>query len=230
MGGDGEFDIATLLGFCVLLIVFAIGVFLQIKIIKALKQDRTTAWEIQLTHSIVMLVHFSFVIIFESTIYFVPTLDTYLGKLFCSATFLLRMLGAGEMIIHSLIISFYKYIFIVHHNMVLDIGTDRMKKILRFVYLLLIVGGPLSYISRPNFQAFNSVHNCGVKHVKTETDLPHRLFMCGMIDLKYGDGYDYFMNILTGVFCSIQTIISMLLYLNILECVFYICIFRHMRR
>ena len=230
MDDDRKLDAATLLGFCVLLIVFAIGVFLQIKIIKALKQDRTTAWEIQLTHSIVMLVHFSFVIIFESTIYFVPTLDTYLGKLFCSATFLLRMLGAGEMIIHSLIISFYKYIFIVHHNMVLDIGIDRMKKILRFVYLLLIVGGPLSYISRPNFQAFNSVHNCGVKQVQKEADLPHRLFMCGMIDLKYDDGYDYLMSILTGVFCSIQTIISMLLYLNILECIFYICIFRHMKR
>ena len=230
MDDNRKFDAATLLGFCVLLIVFAIGVFLQIKIIKALKQDRTTAWEIQLTHSIVMLVHFSFVIIFESTIYFVPTLDTYLGKLFCSATFLLRMLGAGEMIIHSLIISFYKYIFIVHHNMVLDIGIDRMKKILRFVYLLLLVGGPISYIFRPNFRAFNLIHNCGVKQVKNEADLPHRLFMCGMIDLKYDDGYDYFMSILTGVFCSIQTIISMLLYLNILECIFYICIFRHMKR
>ena len=230
MDGDGEFDINTLIGFCVLLLVFAIGVFFQIKIIKALSQDRTTAWEIQLTHSIVMLVHFSFVIIFESTIDFVPTLDTYLGTWICSATFLLRMFGAGEMIIHSLIISFYKYVFIVHHNMVLDIGIDRMKNILRSVYLLLLVGGPLSYIYRPNFQAFNSVHNCGVEHVKTETDLPHRLFMCGMVDLEYNDGYDYFMNILTGVFCSIQTIISMLLYLNILECIFYICIFRHMKR
>ena len=230
MDDNRKFDLATLLGFCVLLIVFAIGVFLQIKIIKALKQDRTTAWEIQLTHSIVMLVHFSLVIIFESTIYFVPTLDTYLGKLFCSATFILRMLGAGEMIIHSLIISFYKYIFIVHHNMVLDIGIDRMKRILRFVYLLLLVGGPISYIFRPNFRAFNLIHNCGVKQVQNEADLPHRLFMCGMIDLKYDDGYDYFMNILTGLFCSIQTIISMLLYLNILECIFYICIFRHMRR
>ena len=80
MDGDGEFDIATLLAFFILLTVFAIGVFLQIKIIKALKQDRTTAWEIQLCHSIVMLVHFSFVIIFETTIYFVPTLDTYIVK------------------------------------------------------------------------------------------------------------------------------------------------------
>ena len=84
MDGDGEFDIATLLGFFILLTVFAIGVFIQIKIIKALKQDRTTAWEIQLSHSIVMLVHFSFVIIFESTIYFVPTFDTYLCLLYTS--------------------------------------------------------------------------------------------------------------------------------------------------
>ena len=230
MDDNRKFDAATLLGFCVLLIVFAIGVFLQIKIIKALKQDRTTAWEIQLTHSIVMLVHFSFVIIFESTIDFVPTLDTYLGTWICSATFLLRMFGAGEMIIHSLIISFYKYIFIVHHNMVLDIGIDRMKKILRFVYLLLLIGGSLSYTFRPNFRAFNSVHNCGTQQSETDVDLPNRLFMCGTVDMKYNTIYDYVMNIATAMFCSVQTILAMLIYLNILEIFFYIGIFRHMKR
>ena len=76
MDGGEEIDMATKLGFSILLIVFAIGVFLQSKIIKALKQDRTTAWEIQLSHSIVMLLHFSFVVIFEIAIYSIRSLDT----------------------------------------------------------------------------------------------------------------------------------------------------------
>ena len=230
MDGDGEFDIATLLGFCVLIFVFAIGVFLQIKIIKAVRQDRTTAWEIQLSHSIVMLVHFSFVIVFESSIHFIPDLNEYLENWVCSVIFLLRMVGAGEIMCHSLTISFYKYIFIVHHNMVVDIGIDRIKTILRFVYLLLPIGGALSYIFRPNFHAFKSIHNCGANPVKTEVDIPNRLFMCGTGGLESDDGYDYFINFLTGIFCSIQTIISMLIYLNILEVFFYIGIFRHIKR
>ena len=230
MGADNASDIVTLAGFGILLIIFAIGVYLQFKIIKGSMQDRTTAWEINFSHSIVMLVHFSFVIIFESAIYFIPDLNEYLENWVCSAIFLLRMLGAGEIMCHSLIISFYKYIFIVHHNVVVEIGIDRMKSILRFAYLLLPIGGSLSYIFRPNFHAFKSIHNCGAHPVKTEVDIPNRLFMCGTGGLESDDGYGYVMNFLTGIFCSIQTIISMLIYLNILEVFFYIGIFRHMKR
>ena len=230
MGGGEEIDIATKLGFSILLIVFAIGVFLQIKIIKALKQDRTTAWEIQLSHSIVMLLHFSFVIIFEIAIYSIRSLDTYLRNWVCSATFFLRIVGTTEIICHSLMISFYKYIFIVHHNMAVKIGIDRMKKILCFVYLLFTVGNSLGYIFRPNTSAFNSVHNCRVHQVQTKVDLSHQLFMCGIADHQYDGGYDDLMNIVTGAFCSIQTIIFMLIYLNILEIFLYISIFRHMKR
>ena len=225
-----EGEITPLVGFGILLCIFTVGMFLQIKIIKGLKQDRTTAWEIELSHSIVMMVHFSFVILFEITIYTFPTLDAYPGKWVCSASFYLRMLGAGEIFFHSLIISFYKYLFIVHHFMVINIGQDRMKKILRCVYLLLLIGGSLSYTFRPNFRAFNSVHNCGTPQSETDVDLPNRLFMCGTVDMKYNTIYDYVMNIATGMFCSVQTILAMLIYLNILEIFFYIGIFRHMKR
>ena len=225
-----EGDITTLVGFGILLCIFTVGMFLQIKIIKGLKQDRTTAWEIDLSHSVVMMVHFSFVILFEIAIYTIPTLDAHHGNWVCSASFYLRMLGAGEIFFHSLIISFYKYLFIVHHFMVINIGPDRMKKILRCVYLLLLIGGSLSYTFRPNFRAFNSVHNCGTQQSETDVDLPNRLFMCGTVDLKYNTIYDYVMNIATAMFCSVQTILAMLIYLNILEIFFYIGIFRHMKR
>ena len=226
IGGGEELDIASILGFSILLIVFAIGVFLQIKIIKALKQDRTTSWEIQLIHSIVMLLHFSFVIIFEITIHSIRSLDGYLRKWVCSATFFLRIVGATEIICHSLIISFYKYIFIVHH----DIGIDRMKKILCFVYLLFPVCSSLGYIFRPNIRAFNSLHNCGVQPVETKVNIPRQLFMCGVVNHEDDGGYHDLMNIVTGGVCSIQTIIFMLIYLNILEIFLYIGIFRHMKR
>ena len=61
---DG-FDVGTVIGFGILGFVFTIGMCLQIKTIKVLKQDRATAWEIDLSHSIVMMIHYSFVLIFE---------------------------------------------------------------------------------------------------------------------------------------------------------------------
>ena len=176
--GNGS-DIATFVGLVIFLIIFATGVFLQIKIIKAIRQDRTTDWEINLCHSIIMLVHFSFVIVFESTIHFIPNFDEYLENWACSATLFLRMLGAGEIMCHSLTISFYKYIFIVHHNMVIHIGIDRMKGILRFVYLLIPIGGALSYTFRPNFHAFESIHNCSLQvHFDHAIDGVSCLLLC----------------------------------------------------
>ena len=61
---DG-FDIGTFIGFGVLGFVFTIGMCLQIKTIKVLKQEKATAWEIDLSHSIIMMIHYSFVILFE---------------------------------------------------------------------------------------------------------------------------------------------------------------------
>ena len=61
---DG-FDVGTFIGFGILGFVFTIGMCLQIKTIKVLKQDRATAWEIDLSHSIVMMIHYSFVLVFH---------------------------------------------------------------------------------------------------------------------------------------------------------------------
>ena len=224
------FDIATFIGFGVFGLVFTVGMYLQIKTIKALKQDRATAWEIDLSHSVVMMIHFSFVIVFEGTVAINLSLPTYLGEWICSASFVLRMLGASLIFCHSVIISFYKYLFIVHHNMITNIGPDRMKKILCIMYLLLPISGCVSYLFRPNWVAMNAIHNCGVKQVKADVNLANRLFMCGIGDVAYNDSYDYFMGTLTGIFCTTQIILFMLVFSNILEIFCYISIFRHIGR
>ena len=223
-------DIATIIGFAILGVVFTIGMGLQIKTIKALKQDRATAWEIDLSHSVVMMIHFSFVIVFEGTVVINLSLPTYLGEWICSASFVIRMVGASLIFCHSLTISFYKYLFIVHHNMMTNIGQNRMKKIICLVYLLLPISGCVSYLVRPNWRAMNAIHNCGVKEEKADVDLANRLFMCGIVDVAYDNTYDYFMGTLTGIVCTTQIILFMLVFSNILEVFSYIGIFRHIGR
>ena len=226
---DG-FDIGTFIGFGVLGFVFTIGMCLQIKTIKVLKQEKATAWEIDLSHSIIMMIHYSFVILFEGTVAMNLNLPTFLGKWICSASFVLRMLGLSEILYKSLIISFYKYIFIVHQNMVTNIGEGRMKKIMCTVYVFAPIGGCVSYLFRPNFRSINAIHNCGVKEVPQVSGLLHRTFMCGIANVEYINGYDYFMGVLTGFFCTTQIILFFLVFSNILEIFFYIGIFRHIGR
>ena len=227
---DG-FDIGTFIGFGILGFVFTIGMCLQIKTIKVLKQDPATAWEIDLSHSIVMMIHYSFVLVFEGTVAMDLNLPTYLGNWIYSASFVLRMLGLSQISCKSLIISFYKYIFIVHQNMVTNIGEGRMKKVMCSVYLLIPIGGCVSYLFRPNFRSINAIHNCGVKElVQVDSCLLSRTFMCGISKVEYINGYDYFMGFLTGFFCTTQIILFMLVFTNILEIFFYVGIFRHIGR
>ena len=230
MGVSDVFDIGTFIGFGILAFVFTIGMWLQIKTIKVLKQERATAWEIDFSHSVVMMIHYSFVIIFEGTIAMSLNLPTYLGEWICSASFVLRMLGLSEILYKSLIISFYKYIFIVHQNMVTHIGESRMKKIMCTVYLFAPIGGCVSYLFRPNFRSINAIHNCGVKEVPQISGFLHRTFMCGIDNVEYINGYDYFMGVLTGFFCTTQIILFLLVFSNILEIFFYVSIFRHIGR
>ena len=114
--------------------------------------------------------------------------------------------------------------------MMTNIGQNRMKKIICLVYLLLPISGCVSYLVRPNWRAMNAIHNCGVKEVKADVDLANRLFMCGISDVEYNNSYDYFMGTLTGIFCTTQIILFMLVFSNILEVFSYIGIFRHIGR
>ena len=238
-----DFSLTTLVvGSGIWLLTLAVGMSLQIKLIRAIKQDRTTGWEIDFGHSVVMMIHFSFVTFYTITTYAIPNLLKNLWFYYISYT--LRMLGNAEISYHSLTISFYKYVFIVHHNMIASIGELRMKKILLVVGIFNPIAGSLAYIFRPNYQAFESMHNNDRRfaqfdaehdkyHVSSQqsnVSIPSRLFMCGYDDLDWDSTFEYFVNILTGVFCTGQVLLAMLIYSNLIEMLLYICIFRHIQR
>ena len=237
-----DFSLTTLvLGSGILLLTLSVGMCLQIKLIRAIKQDRTTGWEIDLAHSAVMMIHFSFATFYTISTYAIPNLHE--NSWFCYFSYTLRMLGLAEIINHSLMISFYKYLFIVHQDTIASIGGLRMKRIVLLVGITKPIADSLSYIFRPNFQAFDSIHDkdCkiqfGAEHGSnynssqhSKISIPSRLFMCGYDDLEWNSTFEYFVNTLTGFCCSGQTVMAMLTYSNFIEMILYICIFRHIRR
>ena len=76
--------------------IFTIGVFLQIKIILTLKRDQTMAWEIDVAHSIAMIVIFSSVSILDTVSYLQPTFNDFFGKWYCDVLLFQTLFGFFE--------------------------------------------------------------------------------------------------------------------------------------
>ena len=223
--------------------IFIIGVFLQVKIIAALKHDQAMAWEINLAHSILMIAIFSSSSILEIINYIQPSLYDNLGKWYCYLILPEILFGFFEILFHSLYVSIYKYIFIVHSETVTRIGKQKMKRVLLWTYFIILVSWTVSLAIRENFgsrKVFQNDVSCGVFHAlgtssreadeeATQSIIRH-LFSCSIDDLKQNKLENVIVNILTKVFCTTQSIINIVIGLNILEIFFYFRIFGHMNR
>ena len=224
----------------ILTFIFLVGLYLQITIIKTVKKEQAIAWDIKLIHSIVMIIHYGYTIIFEVVTYLIPNLGQYMGIWFCYFSLFLRLYGVIEILSHSLFISIYKYILIVHTQSARRFGQKRLKKILFWINIVLPIFLSLSYTVRPNFRAFKAINRCGlyqgISNVNTvivqETlgNLWDRSFSCGLPAYGGNSGFEYFIDIMTWTFCFGQFICSVLIALNILEIYFYVRIFSYMKR
>ena len=124
LGQDTMILVVEYVIFCA---IFTIGVFLQVKVITALKRDQDQAWEMKLAHSVVQIAHWSLTLFLMSIHYIQPTFYDFFGTWFCYLLAFLRWFGSFEILFHSLYISIHKYIFIVHSETVTRIGKQKIK-------------------------------------------------------------------------------------------------------
>jgi hypothetical protein len=224
----------------VLIFIFLIGLFLQITIIKTVRKEQSITWDIKMTHSIVMIVHFCYTIIFEIATYLIPELGQYTGIWFCYVSLFLRMYGVSEILCHSLFLSIYKYIIIVHTHSVRAFGQTKLKKILFWINIVVPVFMSLTYTFRPNYRAIKAINRCGlyqgisnannVVAQKSLGNLWDRSVTCGFGAYGGNNKFEHFADIITRIFCIGQAIFSIVMGLNILEIFFYVRIFSYMKR
>ena len=228
-----------IVGCAVFCAIFIIGVFLQVKMIAALKHDQAIAWEINLAHSVLMIAIFSSSSILEIINYIQPSLYDNLGKWYCYLILPVILFGFFEMLFHSLYVSIYKYIFIVHSETVTRIGKQTIKRILLWTYFIILVSWTVSLAIRENFgskKVFQNGVSCGVFHafgtsnMEADGSIIRHLFSCSIDDLEQNKLENIIVNILTKVLCTSQSIINIIIGLNVLEIFFYLRIFRHMNR
>ena len=236
----GRVSITLLVECAIFCAIFIIGVFLQAKIIAALKRDQAMAWEMNLAHSIVMIVHWSLKLLIELAHYIQPSFHDIFGRWFCYLLLAVRSFGIFVMFFHSLYISIHKYIFIIHKETVNRIGDRKTKGGLLWAYLIVLISWTLSYTARGHFSAFGITSKCSVPNTSvTDYGFPieepienptSHTFACGIHESEQKNMEDLVISKLTKFLCSGQNIVTFVLSLNVLEIFFYSSIFRHMNR
>ena len=146
----------------ILTFIFLVGLYLQITTIKTVKKEQAIAWDINLIHSIILIIHYCYTILFDGATYLIPNISQYTGIWFCYLSLFLRMYGITVVIWHSLFISVYKYIIIVHSKSVRNFGEKSLKTILFWIYIVLPIFMSLTYTFRPHFRAFKTVNKCEI--------------------------------------------------------------------
>ena len=108
-------------------LLFSIGLFINLKLIRVCYKDKGITWQISITHSIVMIVNYGFIIPFYAVTHFVPFLSQYTGRWLCYTASLVVFYGYQAIMANSLVISMLKYIFIVHSLKARTYGEDKIK-------------------------------------------------------------------------------------------------------
>ena len=213
---------------------------MQIKIIAALKRDQAMAWEMNLFHSVVMIVHWSLKLLIEFVHYIQPSFYDIFGSWFCYLLLAVRSFGIFVMFFNSLYISIHKYLFIIHDETVNRVGDRKIKGRLHCAYVIVLITWTLSYTARGHFSAFGITSKCSVPHTSVTDhgfsieepieNWTSHTFACGIHESEQKKMLNAVVNKLMKFLCSVQNIATFVIALNVVEIFFYFSIFRYMNR
>ena len=105
--------------------VYAVGVYLHKKIIVTSKKDHDLTWKLDVTNSVLVLIHYAQYVLIYILTYIVHDLYTYTGKWFCYFLKVFTYYGGLYVSGHSLVIAMMKYILIVRWKGVRIFGKDK---------------------------------------------------------------------------------------------------------
>ena len=221
-----------------LVLIYLVGLYLQIKIIMIAKHDKDTTWKIDISHSIVMIIYYAFIISIETTTHVIPNLSHFTGSWFCYFTLYLKLYGLISITVHSLYVSIHKYIFIVYQDKVNNFGKEKARQISFWIYILHPAVFAITWMVRPHYRAIASINRChGLQSQEDSKEanetiggLAQRLFFCGLGNYDGYNSFDYFIYLANQFYCFLQTVVILIVAGNIIEIFIYKKIFHWMKR
>ena len=219
------------------LILYAIGSYIQIKVISTCRKEKDKVWQITITNSITMMTVFSFVMIFQTVSSHVPVMSQYTGEWICFIAAFIYMYGTLMMGVHSFVVSLMKFVFIVYHETAFTFGEDKLKKVFFVVNLVhaLVLSIPslifYDFESLPSVIECLGLHENILEYSNTSNAAIDKMFFCKLNDGGYiKDAEPQISYILKQSFCATRIVWLLALCSNLPEGVFYHYIFRKMRR
>ena len=98
--------------------IYAGGTFLHIKIIQVSRREKAMSWMLDVTNSIILMLHFAHVIIMYGITYVVQDLYLYLGEWYCYVSKAITMIGNAHTTQNSFIMAMLKYVLILRFQTV----------------------------------------------------------------------------------------------------------------
>ena len=234
-------DTATIICWSIFgLLMFIVGLYLNIKIIKVSRKDKDMTWKLDITHSIIVILSVTHSIVMYSLTYFIDNLYRYTGEWFCYTSKILDYYGHLYIAGHSLIVVILKYVLIVRWQWARNIGNDRIKEIFFWINFLHPVVTILSnLVVRPDFfWAYD-----GMKHADIclgdpknnwVPDRNHSLTklhnLCEFVEPPPENYLEYSIFIAKSSLCWLNVVVFYLVMFNVIEMIFYCVLFRFMRR
>ena len=220
------------------------GVYLSSKIVQISIKEKSSAWKLDITNAIFVILHHLHCLLMEFVTFEVPYLFKYTGKWFCYCSMLLNHYGNLYTVNHSMIVGLLKYTLIVKWQKVLDVGNDRVRNFFFFVNIFYAICFMLTLlISKPNifsiWDSFARVDRClgdpknnwesdGSPTNRTQNKL--HIICNSLIETPPNDRISYAIQYGRFLICWLHTTIMYLTYWNVIECLIYIRLFLFMKR
>ena len=217
--------------------IFLIGLCIQVKTYFVLKKEKPLAWKIYMLHGIVMLIHYPFLVSFQTVTEFVNPLSDLTGNWVCHIAFFIRMFGVTAVYTHSFIIAIIKHTFIVHHKSVRQFGQGKAEETFFQGYIVFLTINAFALSLRPGWtEMFSENHGCyGYDDGTTNITAPayhafSRVVLCMSDDAPGEDTGHYIIYVVTQCYCFLQTVGGVICWCNLAEAFLYYSIFAYISR
>ena len=218
--------------------LFAVGVYLQSKKIQVCWKEKDVTWKLEITNSIFITLNFIFVITLYGITHIVKDLYLITGKWFCFLSKILLSIGDAQIMGHSFIIAFVKFLVIIYAKTD-NSKKENIKKV--FFYLNILYGtlvvGILNMIRSDFVFVYHSAlaDRClggrGIiltyDNTSSSVNLPQ---LCDIPEPSQQVSFQYILYVIRKIICWIDVSFLYLNAANILEAICYCGIFIHMHR
>ena len=226
-------SVGTLLYVIIQVLLFGLGVILQLRIIVVARKEKDTTWQIYICHSSLLIICYSFTIFFSGLMNFGPSTSIYTGSWICYFALSLHVYCYYAITSHTLLVAVMKFIFIVHLEKVIAFGKEKVKLIFLLINLCLpLFWTTLAILSYEN-NSTPSINTCFqqlVLSTNTTSSGTIKTIFCEFGHQAKVWEHGYILYIIKRCCCIFLEIVYVAISSNLPEAFFYYKIFRKMRR